>query len=100
MEAVQVDNHVQAGGYTPGAPLLVPVACRQSIPAGGTVLEAPSRDSSCRNVAILTTQGGGSKGCAPSLLAQGQAGVSGGNSEPRELRGFPALVGGATWGTW
>ena len=46
--------------------------------------------------AATVTQGGGvsSKGFSPSLLAQGHAGRPGGNSEPRDLRGVRALVGG------
>ena len=71
------------------------MTCRQSIPAGGNVLERVATYS--RSAATVTTQGGGvtSKGCAPSLLAQGHAGRPGGNSEPLDLRGIRALVGGA-----
>ena len=53
--------------------------------------------------AATVTQGAGlpCKGSpAPSYLAQRQAGQPGGNSEPRELRGFPASVGGARAWTW
>ena len=53
-----------------------------------------------QNAATVTQAGGWNGLPAFSYLAQGQAGRPGGNSEPRELRGFPALVGGATWGTW
>lgn len=71
------------------------MTCRQSIPAGGIGLERLSSHE-LYSGECPKTQGGGvtSKGCAPSLLAQGQAGRPGGNSEPRDLRGVPALVGG------
>ena len=70
------------------------MTCPAGLADGEMVLERVVTYS-C-SAATVTTQGGGvtSKGFAPSLLAQGQAGRPGGNSEPRELRGFPALVGG------
>lgn len=95
-------ERVQVGGKSAHAPL--PRSARTGLlpdfPVGGLRTELVATHN---RSAATVTQGAGlpSKGSpAPSYLAQGQAGRPGGNSETRELRGFPALVGGATWGTW
>ena len=71
------------------------MTCPAGLADGEMVLERVVTYS-C-SAATVTTQGGGvtSKGFAPSLLAQGQAGRPG--DELRAipiLRGVPALVGG------
>lgn len=94
-----VVHHVQDGGKSAVALLSRSARAGLTGLAGREMVRERVATHSC-NAATVTQAGGWNGLPAFSYLAQGQAGRPGGNSEPRELRGFPALVGGATWGTW
>lgn len=70
------------------------MTCRPGIGRGGSVLE---RVATNKLWAVVTTQGGGPKGCAPSLshLAQRQAGQPGASQSRSGMKRLPASVGGA-----